>query len=534
MDDSDVEVFTSTTRTAFILSIGDFIYTATLAIGAIAIARLLGSEGYGVYSLSFVVPLTLYSFINLGLDAGITRYTRLYLAEGSFSAAVEFARVSLFLKILIGFVGTVVCYVYAKPLSTLILGRPELDRYVVLTSTAVFLESLYTYLLSVFLGFEQAWRSSIVKIVYSISRTAIAVALLAAGFWVVGVVIAYIAGITLSISTGFAYLVSTLKQYSFRGGGSSVRGLSVARELLSYSLPLYAASLVSLISSAYQSVLLAYTLSNAEIGGYRALANLGILVSIVHSPIALSLLPMYTELSAGGGGKKLGAVLARSNRYVALVVVPLTLLSMVYSREVVYVVYGVEYRFASEYLPLLFAPFLLSGLGSTVIPQLFNAAGRTKLNMYVSLAYAAVFIPASYILTAVAGYKLTGFLTSNLIASTTATILYNVLLIRSFRERLYFREVAPIYISSALALPIPILTLSIPLPKPVSLLRIAIGGTLYTLAYIITAAVLKAVSKQDIEFITKALESIPIVNTIAKYIAAIAVRVINMITRVHH
>jgi len=36
--------------------IGNTLSTLILAIGSIAIARLLGSENYGIYSLSFIIP----------------------------------------------------------------------------------------------------------------------------------------------------------------------------------------------------------------------------------------------------------------------------------------------------------------------------------------------------------------------------------------------------------------------------------------------------------------------------------------------
>ncbi|MEM2389567.1 MAG: oligosaccharide flippase family protein, partial [Ignisphaera sp.] len=160
VDSDDIEVLSSAARNAFILSVGDFIYNAVLAVGAIAIARLLGSEGYGIYSLTFVVPLTLYSFINLGLDTATTRFTKLYLVERKFGMAIGAVRTSLILKGLIGVIGSSICFFYARPLATLLIGRPELDRYVMFASIAIILESLYTSILSIFIGFEEVWRSS--------------------------------------------------------------------------------------------------------------------------------------------------------------------------------------------------------------------------------------------------------------------------------------------------------------------------------------------------------------------------------------
>lgn len=530
MGSDDIEVLSSTARNAFILSVGDFIYNAVLAVGAIAIARLLGSEGYGIYSLTFVVPLTLYSFINLGLDTATTRFTKLYLVERRFGMAVGAVRTSLILKGLIGVIGSSICFLYARPLSTLLIGRPELDRYVMFASITIILESLYTSLLSIFIGFEEVWRSSAIKVAYSISRTAIAIALLAVGLQVPGAIAGYLAGLTLSVSIGLLFLASITRRATYKdSNGAAIGGLYIARELVLYSLPLYTASLVNSATVLYQNILLAYTLTNAEIGGYRALLNLQTLVLVILNPITVSLLPMFTNMSSSGGGEKLSTVLARSNRYVAAIVVPLTLLSTVYSQEIIYVLYGTEYRFASAYLPLIFAPFLLAGLGTATIPQLFNALGKTKLNMYITLASTAILIPTSYTLTVVMGYRLWGFLTSNIVVAIASTILYNIALIKSLGSRINIWRTIPIYIASLVALPAALLPLFIPLPKPITLLRIVVGGAVYISAYIILSTVFKALREQDVEFFIDVFTGIPVVNSIVKPLATAVLKLMRAV-----
>ncbi len=534
MNSSDVEALGAAARNAFILSIGDLLYNAILAIGAIAIARILGSEGYGVYSLALTVPLTLYTFISLGLDTAITRYVKFYLAEKRFDVAIGVVRVSLLLKVLIGIVGSAICFFYARSLSMLILNRPDLDRYVVFTSIAVLLDSLYTFLLSTFIGFEEVWRNTIIKVVYSVSRTAMAIALLLIGLQVMGVIAAYIAGLMLSILIGFTFLASVVRSINrfYEGDIASVKSFTIARELILYSLPLYAASLANSITAAYQNILLAYTLTEAEIGGYRALVTLQTLVLVVLGPITTSLLPMYTRINVEGNMERLAVILAKSNRYIAAIIVPLTLLSMVYSREIVYLFYGAGYLFVSEYLPLIFAPFLLVGLGSITIPQLFNALGRTKLNMYVAIASIAIFIPMSYILTVVIGYRLWGFLIANIVATIITVILYNILLAKSSRCNINIKGAIPIYISSLAALPVLLALLYIPLPRPVTLLRVVAGGTLYTTLYIILSTVLKAINEHDIEFFTKIFTEMPIIGIFIKPLAIAIIRLVKMVNSI--
>lgn len=518
---SEVEI---ATRSAFILSLGDLIYNAVLALGFIVIARLLGAEGYGVYSLSISVPLVLYSFISLSLDTAITRYTKLYLAKNMYKSVADVVKASFFLKTLIGLIGTFICFFYAKPLSILIINRPELNNYVMIVSVVVLLESLNTYLLSIFVGFGEVWRNTVLRIVYSISRTTIAISLLLIGLQILGVLIAYVVGLTLSITVGFVFLIPLVRRrlkHRPTASNNNTGFLSIIKELIIFSIPLYLSSLIASISSIYQTMLLARALANIEIGGYRALTNLQTLILVVLGPITVALLPMYTEVSVRRSKEYLTKVLIKSNKYTAIIVVPLTLLAIIFSRDLIYLLFGADYVFASRYLPFLFASFLLVGLGSATIPQLFNALGMTKLNLYLSIISVAVFIPTSYILTIVLDLRLWGFLASGIITNTISVSIYNYLLIKILKNGINVKEIASVYISSALAIIPLFMFLYIPLPRPISLIRIALGGGLYVVLYLMFLAILRVVDEQEIEFLENAFRPIPVVNSIIRFLTKI-------------
>lgn len=509
-------------RGALVLSIGDFMYNAFLAIGSIIIARLLGSEGYGAYSLILSVPLTLYSFISMSLDTGISRYLRLYLSKGMVYAVKDVLKSSLYLKTLLGVIGTVICFVFAKPLSDILIRRADLYIYIMMASVTVLLYSLYTYFLAVFVGFEEVWRNSVLKIVYSISRLTLSIPLLLLGLGVLGVVLSYAIGMGTAVIVGAYFIMSTARQ-RFRNNEGARLGVSrISRELLAYSMPLYYASLVNSFASTYQTVLLAYSLTDAEIGGYRALVNIQTLITVITIPISTALLPLYTKIDAVGDDNRLRNILKTSNRYSAIVVLPLTLLAISMSREIVYLLYGSEYLFITTYLPLLFAPFLLTGLGSITIPQMFNAIGRTDLNFKVTAISTAAFIPLSYILTSYLGFKLWGFLLALLISSVISVALYNVLISRVYGGSIEAKHIALVYLSAIITYLLLMPLLYIPMPRPVSLLRIAVGGAVYLLIYLFLLTALRAVDEKDLELFVAMFKPVPIVNTIIELLASMS------------
>ncbi|MEM3550704.1 MAG: oligosaccharide flippase family protein [Candidatus Bathyarchaeia archaeon] len=81
MSDSLMNVAGDSARGALLLFLGDFASTAILAIGYILIARFLGPEGYGLYTLSLVPQMILTSLISVGLDSATIRFAAKYRAE---------------------------------------------------------------------------------------------------------------------------------------------------------------------------------------------------------------------------------------------------------------------------------------------------------------------------------------------------------------------------------------------------------------------------------------------------------------------
>lgn len=529
---SDIEELGGAARSAVILSLGDFIYNAILALSYVIVIRLLGSEGYGLYSLVYSVPLLLYSFVSLSVDTAISRYIKFYIAKGMVYETRNVVRVSLSIKILTGLLTTIICLIFPKPLAEVIINRPDAYNYIMLTSITALLHSIYTYLQSVFIGFEEVWVNSVLKIIYSISKTVTVIPLLLIGFYVVGAIASHIVSLFLAVAIGIIPLISIMKRkLSMDLSKKTDDPSSIARELISYSIPLHTSSLIATTVSMYQTVLLSRALTDAEIGGYRALTVFQTFITVILGPITIALLPMFTGINAKGNREDLLRALTRSNKYVSLIVVPLTLLTMVFSRELVYLICGPDYLFAYVYLPLLFAPYLLVGFGSATIPQLFNAVGETKLNLYVSLISSAVFVPTSYVLTMVLGYRLWGFLASSLISSISSVVFYNIFLVKIFQDRTDVKALNSLYASSLLALSIPALFLYIPLPKPISLIRVAIGGVLYMFAYIAFSVVLKALNEQDIEFFEKAFQTIPVVKIVIKLLAIFAKKMIETVNK---
>lgn len=511
---------------AFALSIGDFVYNSLLALGAIVIARLLGPEGNGIYSLALSVPLTVYALTNLSIDVGTTRYVRLYVTEERGGDVLNIAAASLIVRTLTGTACTIACFLFADQLSLLLTKRLEIGPYVRLASITILLQSLYTVLLGLFLGLGMPWKIASLKIVYGAGKMLIAVPLILAGANVGGAVVGYVAAFGVSTALGLTYALVALRKLrspKARGDLGLYRALTA---LIGYSLPLFVGSLAGTLSGAYQTVLMAYTLSEAEIGSFRALTNLLNLITVVTNPLAATFLSMFTELVANknsreGDREGLKLALKLSNKYVSAVVLPLTLICMLYSREIVQVIYGARYVWAYIYLPVMVAPFMFCGLGSITIPALLGGIGMTKTNMIVALASSTTFVAISFLLTYFMGLRLWGILLASLASSAISVALYNISLSKALGCNLKYSEEVRCYAIAALTLPVAVFFLAMPMPRPTALLRLLCGSLVYALAYFTALAHAGILSESDMRILTRVFSRFPPLSYVATMILQI-------------
>ncbi len=520
------DISKTSARNAFYLFIGDFSYNFVLAIGSIIIARMLGPEGYGIFSLSLVPPIFLVSITSLGIDAAILRYVHSSYIENKYEDTINVIVVGLFIRISIGLILAIICYIFSSQLAEYIVNRPELSVYIRITSVVAFLQSIYPIFLNIFIGLNMALKTSLIKISYSIVKTLSSITLLSLGLGVVGALLGNIIGYLFAITIGVYML---LKMYidlrSYRYGDGENKGvLYYIRMLLSYGLPLYIGGVIGVFLGLYQNMLLAYNLSDNEIGGFRAMSNLSTLVTVVSIPISTTLVTLFTRVFIDNGDLK--AALALANKYSSIVILPITLLSMVLSREIMYIFYGNEYMFISSYLPLYLAPNLLVGIGTLSISSMFNGVEDTKRNMYISAISAIVFIPIAYFATA--KYKLYGYLISSIISSISSAIA-GVLLARKYVDKpIEPRTIIPIYLASIISVAPLAAFLRMPLllPRFISVARLLIGAIIYLVVFVVLVSIFRGINERDVDYFVEVFKDIPLIGHTVLWLASIAKLVI--------
>lgn len=137
----------------------------------------------------------------------------------------------------------------------------------------------------------------------------------------------------------------TLKSAEEDYGNSFIGNL---RLMLGYGIPLYLSSMLLLVGSQLQNILLAYFVSTAQIGNFRAAVNLTSLLTVVVTPILTTLFPAFSKLKPES--VELKSFFNLLVKYVSLLIIPLSVAVIILSPDLVHAVYGAGYQQASLYL----------------------------------------------------------------------------------------------------------------------------------------------------------------------------------------
>lgn len=515
----------SSARDSFVLFVGDFLSAAMLAISSILIARFLGPENYGVYSLSFVTLALVISFAGLGLDSAAIRFTAKYIAEGRRWHTTRFLKVVLAFRFATGIFASFIYFILSDAFAVFLLDRPDLTPYIRLLSMLVLFETLFSLLYGFFIGLNTTKYASTIKILMATFKGVAAPILVLLGLGVYGALwghmLSYIVPSIMGLLILYLHYLKCLKMEDSpeQWGTSHVNSIEVGclRETIKFSLPIYASSLLNLLLSNYQAILLARCSSDIEIGCFRAAVNISTILTVVSTPIIMALFPAFSRLNSRRLKEEISNFLHLSVKYSSLIIIPMAVFLACTSNYFVDVVYGASYILAGEYLTLYSIIHVLIGLGSGIFISLFNGLGETSLTLRVNILSLAIFMTIAPLLAVPYGVK--GVIISLLASSLISTLYARDLAVKKLGINLKFFTSAKIYASSAVsAIPALFFTYFTKLPSIINLVLVL---AIYTVTYLTVAPVLKAVDEVDLKNLERIFGRIrllkPVINVLMGY-----------------
>lgn len=349
-----------------------------LGIGlTVFLARALGPEGNGTYSMAVLLPMLLSSFLNLGLGPANVYY----LGRGNVPPGIVLrANIRVWLTLsLLGLVITVPVILLAGEMLF-----PRVPPVLLWLSTAVFpLLLLQSYLLTLLQGMQDFQRFNAVSLVAPVTTLIFAVItvwLLHLG--VFGAVLAFGSG---QISGVIAALYA-LRLYRDRDAENENPG-SYVKMGLRYGWKAYLSNVLTFVNYRADLFLVNFFLTPAAAGIYVVAVKIAERLWLLSQAVSTVILPRLSELHGDEKNRR------RLTPLVGKVVLLLTALGAIFVALIisplVHLVFGSAYMKAAGAL-LWLLPGIVLGSLSRVLSNDIAARGRPELNMYTALMVVAV------------------------------------------------------------------------------------------------------------------------------------------------
>jgi len=423
------------------------------------------------------------------VNPALTRFSAKLRAEGKSQLAANMLKSGFLFKLVTGIAMSAICLIFSDAFATHILNRPGMGFLIKLTSLLIIFQTVFTTSNSSFIGLDKMEGNALIMNVQAIVKTAISPLLVILGFSVVGALAGHI---TSYMIAGLAGSLLLLKYYKSLGKPPSGNLSSSLKVMLGYGFPLYASALLGLFLGQYQTIILAFFASNAEIGNFNITVVLSSLINVLIFPLG-ALFPAFSKVNPNSS--ELRRIFKLSAKYAALLIIPATVILTILSKEIVYTLYGYSYGLAPFFLQLYILTFFFSGLGSVVLGYLFNGIGETRIAFKCSLINLFVFLPLAPALTSL--YHVPGLIIASVISGLLSLAFGLFVAIKKIHVSLDLKASLKIYLASFLSA-IPTL-LFLQLSPLNNLSNLIMGGSLFLLTYLTLTPITGAIHQPDLD-----------------------------------
>lgn len=502
MFNSTSKVLEDSARGGFYLTLGNILSGIVSALSLIIIARILGSEQYGLYTISTVVPSLLLIFVDPGLGQGIMKFSASLRIKGEGERLGELLLHALSFKIVLGFIASAVCFAFSDQFATHIVNRPDIGGLIRIASTLIILQTIFTTLNSIFIGVDRTEYNAVTTVAQAIAKAIIVPVLLVLGFSVAGALIGYVSSVFLASLVGGFLLIFKIYRPLNRSNSDPGRFSDNVKMLISYGFPLYIAVLIGGFAIEYRNILLSVFTSNYEIGNFQAAMNFNTIVNSISIPMATMLLPAFSKIEERKESVK--EFFKISVKYTSIAVLPIAVLLMVYAKDIVQIIYGEGYELAPHLLSLYIIIYFLVGLGFNTLGSFFNGLGETKTNLKITLMSSITLIVLAPLLTY--SFKIDGMVMGLILSSLVGTVYGLHVARRSFGIQVDPKMVIRVYLASVAPV-LPILAMNEILFFS-SILKVIVGATTYLIIYLLLIPLAKAITPAELKEIRGVLEKV--------------------------
>ena len=499
------EIASSSIRGSVYLFLGTTASTVLSAIASILFGRLLGPGGYGLYSLSLTPPSLLLLATNFGLNVGIVKYISEYQRRGRYLTIKRLILKALLFQGLLSIFLSLIVFMYSDILSMYVINRPEAGEYVKITSLYLIGVVVLGTLNQGFIGLNRMDSVSTTMFIQALTKVFLGVGLVVLGFGIWGAVVGHSLSYIIALVIGLALIYKIVfGSFSDDNQNEYVDRIGL-KDLIIFGFPVYIGSLSLPILGVYRNYLMSLYTSDAEIGNFMAAMNLSSALIVFVTPIVSTLFSSFSRLDRERELNIIRDLFRYSVKYSSVLVLPVALYLSLMADEVISLLYGSDYVSAPLYLVIAISPYLLIGLGHSIVVSLLNGLGETKVVLKMFLIGFFISLPLYPMLIIL--YGVLGILLAILV-SAIASLMYSLIYIRrNFNISIQLNDTFRVYVAAFSSLLVTyVVKYMIPIGRPV--IALILYGIIFLIIYMSILPTVRGITRHDISLLINSFKKL--------------------------
>jgi stage V sporulation protein B len=360
---------------------------------SVIIARFLGPNEFGLYSLILWFRLTATIFLDIGFSNAITKYWAELdgrgLREQANKLFVTLLTIQFFLVVLYG----VLIGFFSKNIAS-ILGNEDLVPYLPIVALSLTLGIINGFLRSTLSGLQLFRKKSYVDIITSISNLLVVIIVLKSNLGIIGLLWMEV------VLTAFQVLVFSRFVLPRMGGWKhTVLPKKFRKEVAEYCLGIFIfTSLNAIVTQRSETYFLARYQGTEEIAFFSLAYNIAMTaMNLVPATMGSVIMPALANRFGAGDRKNMNLIYSITIKYVLLFTLPFCIGGIVLSTQIIALLYGPAYAMTSSVLKILL-PGAVFGSLITPLLALFWALGKPNIAILWMLFSSFFSILLAYIL----------------------------------------------------------------------------------------------------------------------------------------
>lgn len=387
-----------------------FVYAFRFGFGVV-MARMLGADLFGLYSLALTVTNIIGSAASFGMSSGMARYIPIAIAQKDERRLWGTIQTGIVLPAVFSVILGIGLFAAAGPLSYLVFERPDMMPALRVASFGVPLLTLMGVLASITQGFKRMeYKVYSEDIALNLSKLVLSMVLLSVGLGVVGGVLAHVVSMAIAVIMLF-WFVHRLFSLN-RPVHTAERRTG---EMLRFSMPVYLSQLLGKFSGSIETLVLGFFGVMSGVGIYTTALRLSGVGAMFHHSLQRIAIPMIADLHSRGKMKQLGRVYRTTTKWDLTFNLPLFLVITILAKPLL-AIFGTDFVAGSAGLVILAVGTVVNA-STGVCGSVVTMTGHSKvsfvnsiIHLVATVALDLVFIPRLGVVGAALGVMLSNAL----------------------------------------------------------------------------------------------------------------------------